>query len=330
VSIGFEFGLSDYHYSFVGINNFCDYSPSRHFVPRHSARNVYRNSTVINNYVVGNNNTVINRGVGRETIARNSSTRIREVSVRETQVQNLASVRGERVQRQGDQSVVYRPQLPKTPQVRTAQFANQPGRNSAVAVGRTSTSGTVAGNAQPTTVTRTENRANIDARPAAGANRQASRATATETRREQIGRGTSRDARANVSTLREAAAMGHQQAVLTLASRLENGAGMGRDYNESALWYTRAATSGSSLAMMKLADWARRGRGMTRDDALSVRYYRQAAEAGHPDGAWEAARAYLEGGRGVAADEATGMTLLRQAARLGNTSAIEELQRRGG
>jgi TPR repeat protein len=119
-------------------------------------------------------------------------------------------------------------------------------------------------------------------------------------------------------------------AVLTLASRLENGAGMGRDYNESALWYTRAATSGSSLAMMKLADWARRGRGMTRDDALSVRYYRQAAEAGHPDGAWEAARAYLEGGRGVAADEATGMTLLRQAARLGTTSAIEELQRRGG
>jgi serine/threonine-protein kinase len=146
----------------------------------------------------------------------------------------------------------------------------------------------------------------------------------------EIGRGTSRDARANVSTLREAAAMGHQQAVLTLASRLENGAGMGRDYNESALWYTRAATSGSSLAMMKLADWARRGRGMTRDDALSVRYYRQAAEAGHPDGAWEAARAYLEGGRGVAADEAAGMTLLRQAARLGNTNAVEELQRRGG
>jgi serine/threonine protein kinase/TPR repeat protein len=145
----------------------------------------------------------------------------------------------------------------------------------------------------------------------------------------EIGRGTPRDARANVSTLREAAAMGHLQAILTLATRLENGAGMGRDYNESALWYTKAATAGSAQAMLKLADWARRGRGMTRDEALAVQYFRQAGDAGNADGAWEAARAYLEG-RGVAADEATGMTLLRQAARLGNASAVEELQRRGG
>ena len=145
----------------------------------------------------------------------------------------------------------------------------------------------------------------------------------------EIGRGTARDARANLSTLREAAAMGHAQAIMTLAARLENGAGVGRDYNESALWYRRAATSGSVQAMLKLADWARRGRGMTRDDTLSVQFFRQAADGGSADGAWEAARAYLEG-RGVPADEATGMTLLRQAARLGNTSAVEELQRRGG
>lgn len=145
----------------------------------------------------------------------------------------------------------------------------------------------------------------------------------------EIGRGTARDARANVSALREAAAMGHLQAILTLATRLENGAGMGRDYNEAALWYTRAATAGSAQAMMKLGDWARRGRGMTRDDAQAVQYFRRAADAGNADGAWEAARAYLEG-RGVPADEATGMTLLRQAARLGNASAVEELQRRGG
>lgn len=145
----------------------------------------------------------------------------------------------------------------------------------------------------------------------------------------ELGRGTGRDPRSNISTLREAAAMGHLQAILTLASRLENGAGMGRDYNESALWYKRAATAGSAQAMLKLADWARRGRGMTRDDALAVQYFRQAADAGSADGAWEAARSYLEG-RGVPADEATGMTLLRQAARLGNTQAAEELERRGG
>lgn len=127
VSIGFEFGLHDYHYSFVHLNNFCDYAPYRYVVPHTQVRNFYRNTTVINNYVVGNNNTIINRGVGRETIARSSQTRIREVSVREAPVRNLASVRGDRIEREGNQTVVYRPQLPKTPPaVRSAQFANRP------------------------------------------------------------------------------------------------------------------------------------------------------------------------------------------------------------
>ena len=31
-------------------------------------RNVYRNTTVVNNYIVGNNNTVINRGIGRDGV----------------------------------------------------------------------------------------------------------------------------------------------------------------------------------------------------------------------------------------------------------------------
>src|SRR5436190_12158738 len=142
VSVGFEFGLTDFHYSFVGIHNFCDYSPARHVVPRTTVRNVYRNTTVVNNYIVGNNNTVINRGVGRDTIARVNSTKIREVSVRETSVQNLASVRGERVVRQGDRTVVERPQLPKTPpQVRSAKFVKQTDGQNTRTVGRSTTTG---------------------------------------------------------------------------------------------------------------------------------------------------------------------------------------------
>lgn len=129
VSVGFDFGLHYSHYSFVHINNFCDYSPYRYVVPHTQVQNFYRNTTVINNYVVGNNNTVINRGLGRDTIARASTTRLREVSVRETPVQNLSRVRGDRIERQGNQTVVYRPQLPKTPPtVRTAQFVNRGGQ----------------------------------------------------------------------------------------------------------------------------------------------------------------------------------------------------------
>ena len=145
----------------------------------------------------------------------------------------------------------------------------------------------------------------------------------------EVGRGTQRDARANLAMLREAADMGHRQAILTLASRLETGAGLNRDYNEAAQWYQRAASSGSVPAMLKLADWARRGRGMTRDLAQSVAWYRQAGEAGSAEGAWMAAKAYLDGD-GVERDETIGMTLLREASRLGNSQAASELKRRGG
>lgn len=171
VSVGFEFGLTDFHYSFVGINNFCDYSPSRHFVPRTTVRNVYRNTTVINNYIVGNNNTVINRGVSRETIARVNPTRIREVSVRETSVQNLSSVRGERIVRQGERSVVERPRLPQTPPpVRTARFVNRTeepnSRNVERAVGRNTTTGSASGGGQVNAVVRPQNNAGAETRTA--------------------------------------------------------------------------------------------------------------------------------------------------------------------
>ena len=126
VGIGFEFGLSAFHYSFVSVGNFCDYNPRRHFVPRTQVVNVYRNTTIVNNYVVGNNNTIVNHGVGRDTVARNSPTKIREVSVREVPVQNVGGIRGEHLERKGDQSVVYRPQLPKTdPRITPTSYVNR-------------------------------------------------------------------------------------------------------------------------------------------------------------------------------------------------------------
>lgn len=125
VSVGFDFGLVSHHYTFVGINNFCDYSPYRHVVPHTRVQNFYRNTTVVNNYVVGNNRFV-NNGIGRDTIARASNTRLREVTVRDTPVNNMSRVRGDRVERQGDRSVVYRPQLPKDPpRIQSASFATR-------------------------------------------------------------------------------------------------------------------------------------------------------------------------------------------------------------
>ncbi len=145
----------------------------------------------------------------------------------------------------------------------------------------------------------------------------------------EIGRGTTRDGRANISNLRGAAQAGHRQAMLTLAARLETGAGMDRDFDEAAQWYKRAATGGSVSAMLKLADWSHRGRGVERSDAAALDWYSQAARAGSGAGAWAAARMLLAGD-GVPQDTAAGMTLLRRAAQLGQADAINELKKRGG
>ena len=164
VSVGFDFGLTDYHYSFVSVGNFCDYAPYRHYVPRHQVRNVYNNTTIINNYVVGNNNTIINRGVNRESIiARNGANSVREVSVRARPsadvVGGRGGVRADQIERRGGESVVYRPELPKTPPaVRTASYPTRgnagTGQATPTAITRRSENGTVPSGNNPVTFNR--------------------------------------------------------------------------------------------------------------------------------------------------------------------------------
>jgi hypothetical protein len=118
VSATFDFGLGFHHYAFVSIGSFCDPHPYRHLVPRTQVVNVYRNTTVVNNYTVVNN-TVINRGVGRETIARHSQAEIRQVKVQPASFATGAD-RASRLERRGNDLVAYRPQLPKDPPVQPA------------------------------------------------------------------------------------------------------------------------------------------------------------------------------------------------------------------
>ncbi len=143
------------------------------------------------------------------------------------------------------------------------------------------------------------------------------------------GRGAPRDARAALTALREAAAMGHQQATLTLAFRLETGGGVGRDYEEAAIWYGRAADRGHIPSMLKLGEWNTRGRGVPKDETKALAWYQRAAERGSAQGAWETAQAYLRG-RGTAANETEGVAWLRKAAELGSADAVEELKKRDG
>lgn len=111
VGINFDFGLSYHHYNYVPVNRFCDPHP-RHHVARHTdVQAIHNHTTVNNNYISGNNNTVINRGIDRERIARGGRTPVPEVTVRDALVRTGAPGATTRIERDGTRDVVYRPVL---------------------------------------------------------------------------------------------------------------------------------------------------------------------------------------------------------------------------
>src|SRR5690606_29619986 len=70
------------------------------------------NSTVVNNYVVGNNNTIINQGIDREVVERQVRREIPKVGIRDLPSQPGRLVQPERLAKAGDNLVVYRPKPP--------------------------------------------------------------------------------------------------------------------------------------------------------------------------------------------------------------------------
>lgn len=118
VSIGFDFGLSWHHYGFVPIGRFHDPYPHRHFVHRHNQVNIYRDTRVVNHYVP-HSRGLVNRGVGRETIARHTQGDVRQVRIESTRLAGPAG-RINRLENRGREVVAYRAELPNTPPVKPA------------------------------------------------------------------------------------------------------------------------------------------------------------------------------------------------------------------
>ena len=63
VGSSFAFGLAYTDYTFIGHRYFYDPLPWRHHVAYNSNQQIYENSTVNNNVIIGDNNTIINGGV---------------------------------------------------------------------------------------------------------------------------------------------------------------------------------------------------------------------------------------------------------------------------
>jgi len=113
VSVGFGFGLGWNCYTFVPWGNFYGYRPYKHCLPRHHTETVYKNSTVINNYVVGNNNTIINGGIAPKKVSTYTKTEIRPVVLRDLDGRKGGIARREQLDRDGRTLSVHRPRLPE-------------------------------------------------------------------------------------------------------------------------------------------------------------------------------------------------------------------------
>lgn len=109
VGIGCDFGLSASAYVFLPYNRFCDRRPYNYYVGGGHAQAIYKDSAVINNYIVGGNNTVVNRGVGLERIAQATRGNIRQVALRDSAAMRNVGPRQEQLARDGTALAVHRP-----------------------------------------------------------------------------------------------------------------------------------------------------------------------------------------------------------------------------
>jgi hypothetical protein len=107
--VNFDFGLSYHHYAFVPASRFCDRAVYRHHVPRDKHQNVFKNSVVINNYIKGDNNIIINEGIGRDRIVRETRTEVPRIIVRDAEPGQARMGRVERLVNENNKLVLYRP-----------------------------------------------------------------------------------------------------------------------------------------------------------------------------------------------------------------------------
>jgi hypothetical protein len=111
VGVSFGFGLSVGHYTFVPTDRFCDSRPYRYRVNNRNVTKIYNKTIVVNQVVQGNNNTVINRGIPVDRVARGSHSKIETMHVRNTDDPTRIS-RGERLDRNSRTVSAYQPRLP--------------------------------------------------------------------------------------------------------------------------------------------------------------------------------------------------------------------------
>ena len=110
VSIGFDFGLSHRHYTFVSRKHFGHHHHHRRRIGQRETQQVFNDSTVVNNYIVGDNNTIVNKGISRDRVAGGNFSEIRKIALRDVAAASQ-TVRPRRAVNQNEVIPVYRPKV---------------------------------------------------------------------------------------------------------------------------------------------------------------------------------------------------------------------------
>lgn len=122
VEVGFDFGLRPDHYTFVAMRDFNNHDLGHHRLAPTEVTRIYNHTTIINDYTVNNNRTIVNQGIRVDRVAAATHTQIRPVAIRDVP----AGSRGTSMtQASGKASTaVYRPQL-AAPTHRTTMVAQK-------------------------------------------------------------------------------------------------------------------------------------------------------------------------------------------------------------
>lgn len=126
VGLNFDFGLARHHYTFIPFTRFCDRNPQYFALTPTVVQNVFNQTTVINHIEV-NNHVVVNNGIPAERVATLTRSEIRKVTVREAAPQPQAFARLDKLEKAGDDLVIYRPTLNPNAPVKPMTLTNSKG-----------------------------------------------------------------------------------------------------------------------------------------------------------------------------------------------------------
>ena len=110
VTVNFDFGLAYHHFTFVPFSRFCERNPHYYSLAPTVVQNVYNQTTVINNIHV-NNNVIVNGGVPADRVASLTRSEIRKVAVRDLAAEPSGLQRLDKLEKSGNDLVIYRPVL---------------------------------------------------------------------------------------------------------------------------------------------------------------------------------------------------------------------------